>query len=660
MLTEEQLRVGLAVRHHREGFGLIDSMDEAAHRVTIRYSNGVSRELSTRLAAANLTELPTGGLSAESLTRREEVNRWAVDSPMKMVVGSLLDLGGQASPAQLRSHIAPFLADLKWSTWWSRLKPLLGSNDYVRKRQDGSLRIATGVTMDSVVETPLPDPVKREKKGRSADEIRQSFGELGFNEDLLESWTLTDFRRLLVVARNQPYVVQLEKITGIDAVAFRKGFLEAIFDVVGSSKRKALMVAHYARIAAVDVRSPEARRSRPADDDPVSVLERLARIMREMEASVKEDSDSFELAALVMIDLGIVCNTNGSLDGPALILARLFAGSLDQYLNTMVGLGVWDVRRQPMLEELAYRIWTSLSETDQVRLVEAFASSPEPRPVECAVKLTRAQKSGPRIESLIRIASALVPQRRSDGSALIRTALEDCNPEDRIQRDRWLKALIAVAPIDGQMSNDLHDRAQAIIVRRARSTDEKSASSSSPVMDLAVGAAAMISRGERQKTRDLETHFEQALNERNSDILALEQENRSLKNRLTELLDHPRSEGNHRRGLSLPVLGGIAQSMKKLTLMAHSLDERSKRRIEREIEITCLRAGIELSEPVGTTAGFDPVRHEIDRPPVPAAGDSIVVRAPGFRVAEGPESGRILVRALVSSMNQRSSTSGCM
>ena len=89
----------------------------------VDFKSGETRDMSA-LVARNLNVLPGDGLEALLWDQPEKVNSWIEAAPLRVLAAALADIDGRAKAGVIKDKLQGRVIgpDVKWNTWWDRLR----------------------------------------------------------------------------------------------------------------------------------------------------------------------------------------------------------------------------------------------------------------------------------------------------------------------------------------------------------------------------------------------------------------------------------------------------------------------------------------------------------------------------------------------------------
>ena len=172
-MTDSLIPSGAIVRHTSLGVGRVISADGFGG-VTVNFKSGETRDMSASVAR-KLKVLPDDGLETLLYNQPDQVQSWVESAPLKLLAATLADVDGPGKPGTIRDKLQGRVVgtDVKWSTWWDRLKAAAddsGCFHIVKNKSNAITAIAFRGIVANVPACPLPPPRPKVRKAKPANQ----------------------------------------------------------------------------------------------------------------------------------------------------------------------------------------------------------------------------------------------------------------------------------------------------------------------------------------------------------------------------------------------------------------------------------------------------------------------------------------------------------
>ena len=173
VVTDSLIPSGAMVRHTSLGVGRVVSADDFGG-VAVNFKSGETRVMGASVAR-KLKVLPDDGLETLLYNQPDQVQSWVESAPLKLLAATLADMDGLANQSAIRGKLQGRVigTDIKWITWWDRLKAAAddsGCFQIVKNKSNAITAIAFSGTVASVPARPLPPPRPKGKKAKLANQ----------------------------------------------------------------------------------------------------------------------------------------------------------------------------------------------------------------------------------------------------------------------------------------------------------------------------------------------------------------------------------------------------------------------------------------------------------------------------------------------------------
>lgn len=158
-MKENEIEAKVLVYHREWGVGLIKALEDDAQWVLVDFRGRPEHRMLREIALRSLTKLPNDGLEATLWNNPETAYNWVKNGPLRLVAAALADAGGAGKPKDLEARLQQrVLRDVKWSTWWKRIQPLLKESHHFNVKEGEYILVKNA----SDVPAELPStPLKR-------------------------------------------------------------------------------------------------------------------------------------------------------------------------------------------------------------------------------------------------------------------------------------------------------------------------------------------------------------------------------------------------------------------------------------------------------------------------------------------------------------------
>ena len=140
MLRNEDIRIGTVVSHRQLGPGQIVDVDDDQVMVDFVSEPGNASSMSRNDAKESLRRLQDEGLEARLILAPEETQRWAEESPLRLVAAALTDNSARrASAKDLREKLeVKVIKPERWTSWWKKVQNALKESPQFSYNSDSS------------------------------------------------------------------------------------------------------------------------------------------------------------------------------------------------------------------------------------------------------------------------------------------------------------------------------------------------------------------------------------------------------------------------------------------------------------------------------------------------------------------------------------------
>lgn len=135
-MKENEIEANAFVYHRDWGVGRIIALEGDGQWLLVDFRDRPRHRMLREIALRSLSRLPNDGLEATLWNSPETTHGWVKKGPLRLVAAALADAGGTGKPRGLQTRLQQrVLRDVKWSTWWKRIQPLLKGSPYFQVKE---------------------------------------------------------------------------------------------------------------------------------------------------------------------------------------------------------------------------------------------------------------------------------------------------------------------------------------------------------------------------------------------------------------------------------------------------------------------------------------------------------------------------------------------
>jgi len=182
-MIDKEIEVNGYVSHREWGIGRIAAIEDDGEWLLIDFPDRTRHRMSREIALRSLTRLPDDGLEVMLQNNSEAVLGWVNNAPLKLIAAALADTGRAGRPKDLQGQLENrVIKNVKWSTWWKRIQPLLKESPHFRIDK-GTYTLVSEVRG---IPEEMPDIPKKD-----TNKAKKSSSKMASIKDWI-SWLFTD------------------------------------------------------------------------------------------------------------------------------------------------------------------------------------------------------------------------------------------------------------------------------------------------------------------------------------------------------------------------------------------------------------------------------------------------------------------------------------
>jgi len=609
-MRENDVRENVLVYHRERGVGHITAIEAGGQSLLIQFGNQARHRMSREIALGSLERLPDDGLEATLLNNPEVAQGWVRNGPLRLVAAALADAGGVAKPKDLQMRLQRrALGDVKWTTWWKRIQPLVKQSPHFRVGH--GLYTLIGNAGD-VPEEKYSSPPRHIIASEQLPQKRKSASPQEWVRWLLGSRDITP-------PGNVPSQVVLDVLDVLPSEMLERAFQRLLsgLRIVLDGKRTPA-----AQSLAVWMEAITRLTSRSGEDWPglgQSLPGSLVESATELLAQSRHKTFARKFATLLIP-----------------IVQKGGVGAQAVVRNLIVAVGSKSTAALELLHELC----DSLSEPARGSFLKAIArevfqtGSPEHQKLVLDTVDERDR------DYVLAYLPVLVIDGQVSADILVQALRKEWLPAQEAKRKASLKSLLLATMILGDAAESIHP----LVTDGFRSAiREQGNTVADPVVSLLVNTAREeISRTRYELEQRLRSEVEAV------SVQLLEKEREAGRARST-VVDLEREIGRQREQAKLEIRRDMLLAIGEVLQILSTRDRTSTQLasdVRAGLSLALRAGGAEILGRLGEAVSYDPRLHQSDKPL--NEGAAVVVTAPGVRVGTEHLGNLVLLKAHVA------------
>jgi phage gp37-like protein len=614
-MKENEVVANVLVCHPERGVGRITAIEADGQSLLIRFGNQSQHRMSREVALRSLDRLPDDGLEATLWNNPETTYGWIRNGPLRLVAAAVADAGGAAKPKELQTRLQQrVLRDVKWTTWWKRIQPLVKQSPYFQVRNGSYTLIGNA---GNVPEETYSSPLRRVTVGGQRAQKRK----LASPKEWIE-WLLG--ARDIFPPGNVPAQVVLDILNVLPA-----GMLEGASQRLLSGLRFLLeakrapptqaLVIWVKAITRLTGRWSESSLSDSMQTLPRNIVEFAAELLSHSRHRVF--AREFPAVLIPIVQKG---------DGAAQEVVRGLIASLQarptvavELLQTLTAV-LSDTARGLFLKEVVREVFQVGAPEHQHLVLQAINERDR--------------------DYLLEYLCLLVVDEQIPADKVVETLCREWLPTQETKRHVSLKSLLVAGMLLGDVVKALH----SLMTDGFRSAIREQGDT---IADHVVSMLAGIAREEISKTRyELEERLRHEVEAVNKQLLGKQGE---IERAHRTIIDLQQEIKRRREEAQLDIRRDMLLAIGEVLQILSKKDERSADLIadaEAGLSLALKAGGAEVLGLVGQAVSYDPRLHQSDK--TLREGVSAVVTAPGVRIGTGHLGDLVLLKARVVEKGQ--------
>lgn len=610
-MKENEIEADTFVYHREWGVGRIIELEGNGQWLLVDFRDRPRHRMTREIALRSLSRLPNDGLEATLWNNPETVYGWVRNGPLRLVAAALADAGGRGKPRDLETRLERVLRDVKWSTWWKRIQPFLKESPYFQVKE------GTYVLAKRASDVPEELPPAPLKQAASVEQKSSKTRKLASSKEWIK-WLFTNVD-LAPPANALPQVLLdiLEALPAEMLEGVSRRLLSGLRLVLQGKRRPTVRTLETWVLGVTQLSN------RWMESLPSASLQALSESLVKFTADLLRQPryKTFAKDFLQILVMNVKKNDRAA-QGVAHGLKMLFQAESGRATELMRGLGeqLPDTVYRLLLRKVASEVFQE-GTPEQYRLV---LQAVDERDRDYLLEYL----------SLLAVVGQIPADRVAEALRREWLARQEAN------RPASLKSLLVAAMLLGDVVKPLHPLMTDGFRSAVREQEYKIAD---PVVAMLVSIAREEIFQTRQELEQRLRHEVEALNtqlvEAHTETERMHRISDDLQQQLARRREEARLET--RRDMLLAI-GEILQIMsEKDRKRANLISD-----IEAGLSLALHAGGAEVLGRVGQEVSYDPRLHQADESL--DQGASVVIIAPGVRVAGGQLEDLVLLKARVA------------